>query len=469
MRLAPLLVASACAHAAAPFPKPIAAAPATAAASAPSSAPAPAPGLTIPIEQMTLPSGLRVVVSPNHTVPVVAVGVYYRVGFRIEPQGRTGFAHLFEHMMFQGSQNLGKMELGRLIQSNGGIFNGSTRFDFTSYYEVAPTNALETILWAEADRMRGLAVTDENLKNQKEVVANEVRVNVINAPYGAFPWLLMPQVANENWHNAHNFYGDLADIEAAKLDEVQAFFATYYVPANAVLVLVGDVQPGVAFALATKYFGTIPSPPPPAPVDVSEPRQEKEKRRTVTDALATRPALAIGYHMPPRGTPEAHAMLIIQKILAEGADSLLHQALVQRRGLTGEISSAINLLGNAWDYAGPMTLDIWMFHDQGTKPDELLGAIDAEVERLRTVPVDQATLARAQVKARAAFYDTLSEQAGLGKLDLLASFALFDDDPTRVNGLDAALRQVTPELVLATAREYLRPGNRTVLVLEVKP
>src|ERR1700680_2317440 len=184
----------------------------------------------VPAEYYKLPNGLRVVLSQDHTAPTVCVGVYYRIGFRIEPRDRTGFAHLFEHMMFQGSANLGKMEFIKLVQSNGGVLNGSTRFDFTNYFEVLPSNKLETALWAEADRMSGLAVTDDNLKNQQGVVGNEVKVNVLNAPYGGFPWIDLPMAANTNWYNAHNFYGDLTDIEAAKLDEVKQFFDTYYAP-----------------------------------------------------------------------------------------------------------------------------------------------------------------------------------------------------------------------------------------------
>src|SRR5580698_6149753 len=235
---------------------------AVAAPAATTGAPSPAGSVgdfKIPIEYYKLPNGLRVVLSPDHTSPIICVGVYYHIGFRIEPRDRTGFAHLFEHMMFQGSQNLGKMEFIKLVQQNGGILNGSTRFDFTNYFEVLPSNKLETALWAEADRMKGLAVTGDNLKNQQGVVGNEVKVNVLNQPYGGFPWLWLPQYANENWYNAHNFYGDLKDIEAAKLDEVQAFFKTYYSPNNAALAVVGDFHPEQAKAMIAKYFGAIPS------------------------------------------------------------------------------------------------------------------------------------------------------------------------------------------------------------------
>src|SRR5689334_1480978 len=202
--------------------------PALLAARAGRAAPSPGTGVApvssasfkIPVAYRKLPNGLRVVVSENHAAPIVVVEVMYRIGFRIEPKNRTGFAHLFEHMMFQGSENLGKMEFIKLVQQNGGTLNGSTRFDFTNYFEVLLANKLETALWAEADRMKGLAITQANLTNQQGVVKNEVKVNVLNQPYGGFPWLDMPQYANENWYNAHNFYGDLKDLDSAKLEDV---------------------------------------------------------------------------------------------------------------------------------------------------------------------------------------------------------------------------------------------------------
>src|SRR5256885_6580784 len=230
----------------------------------------------VPVEYYKLPNGLRVVLSPDHTSPTICIGVYYRIGFRVEPKARTGFAHLFEHMMFQGSQNLGKMEFIKLVQQNGGILNGSTRFDFTNYFEILPSNKLETALWAEADRMNGLAVTEDNLKNQQGVVGNEVKVNVINRPYGGFPWLDMPQYANTNWYNAHNFYGDLKDIEAATLPDVTQFFKTFYAPNNAALAVVGDFDPAAAKQFVEKYFGRIAARHfPPRPVLTSRKREKK--------------------------------------------------------------------------------------------------------------------------------------------------------------------------------------------------
>src|SRR5467141_747560 len=252
----------------------------------------------VPVEYYKLSNGLRVVLSPDHTSPTICVGVYYRIGFRIEPKDRTGFAHLFEHMMFQGSQNLGKMEFIKLVQTNGGVLNGSTRFDFTNYFEIVPSHTLETVLWAEADRMHGLAVTEDNLKNQQGVVGNEEKVNVLNRPYGGFPWIDLPMAANVNWYNAHNFYGELTDIEAAKLTDVQAFFKTYYAPNNVALAIVGDFDPAEAKTFVEKYFGSLKPSDLPAQPDLSEPRQEKEKRTTKSDPLAKRPAIALGYHMP---------------------------------------------------------------------------------------------------------------------------------------------------------------------------
>jgi zinc protease len=422
----------------------------------------------IPIEYYKLPNGLRVVLSPDHTSPIICVGVYYHIGFRIEPRDRTGFAHLFEHMMFQGSQNLGKMEFVRLVQTNGGILNGSTRFDFTNYFEVLPSNKLETALWAEADRMGGLAVTDANLTNQQGVVGSEVKQNVLNRPLGGFPWLDMPQVANTNWYNAHNFYGDIKDIEAAKLNEVQDFFKTYYAPNNAALAIVGDFDPAEAKKFVEKYFGPLKASNLPPQPDLKEPRQEKEKRETKTDALTKRPALAVAYHVPERGTPEYYAMILLDQILIEGDDSLLYQELVQKRGYTGGVEGGINLLGNPYDYQGPMLFIADLLYDPSTKPDDIISAMNTVIEPLRTKAVDQKTLDRALVKARSDLYDTFGTQGGFGLMDILASFALFDDDPGKVNTLASQLEKVTPELLQKTAAEYLRPENRTVLVVEPK-
>ena len=422
---------------------------------------------SVPVEYHTLDNGLRVVFSEDRTAPTVVVAVYYGIGFRVEPQGRTGFAHLFEHMMFQGSENLGKMEFVGLIQENGGILNGSTRFDYTNYFEVVPAHTLETVLWAEADRMRGLDITAENLTNQQGVVKSEVRVNVLNQPYGGFPWLDMPQYANENWHNAHNFYGDLEELDAATLEDVSTFFERFYAPNNAALVITGDFDFDEARAWVDEYFGGIPMGPVIEEVDLSEPRQEQEKRATKHDALANRPAVAFGYHMPDRNTPEYWAMGLLDQILLQGQDSWLHQALVQREGLTGGVSGGINAgLGNMFNYRGPMLWTASLFHDNEQPVGEIEAVFDEVIERAQTTEVDQMTLDRAKVKMRSSIFTALEQLFGFGRADLLASFALFDDDPARINELEASFDAVTPAMIRQVAEEYLRSTNRTVLIVE---
>jgi zinc protease len=420
----------------------------------------------VPITYYKLRNGLRVILSPDSTAPTVVVGVYYRIAFRVEPRDRTGFAHLFEHMMFQGSQNLGKMEFIRLVQENGGVLNGSTRFDFTNYFELLPSNKLETALWAEADRMKGLAITEENLKNQQGVVSNEVKVNVLNQPYGGFPWLWMPQYANSNWYNSHNFYGELKDIEAATLADVQAFFKTYYAPNNAALAIVGDFDPAEAKAMVAKYFDGIAPAKLPPPPDLTEPRQDKEKAVTRPDPLANRPALAFAYHMPPRNSPEYFAMGLLDKMLVQGDDSLLYQELVKENGYTGNISGAINELGNMFNYDGPMLWTVSLFHDATVKPDQIMSAVDRVIDQVQAKSVEQSLLDRSVTKLRSSLYDTLAEFGGFGRADLMASYALFDDNPAKIDSLEDEFRNVTPELVERTAREYLRKTNRTVLLIE---
>ncbi|NJN27071.1 MAG: insulinase family protein [Cyclobacteriaceae bacterium] len=417
----------------------------------------------IPIEYFTLDNGLKVILSQDTTTPTVVVAVYYNIGFRIEPKDRTGFAHLFEHMMFQGSENLGKMEFVNLVQKNGGILNGSTRFDFTNYFEVVPAHKLETMLWAEADRMKGLAITQENLSNQQGVVMNEVKVNVLNQPYGGFPWLDMPQYANENWYNAHNFYGDLEDLEAASLDDVQEFFKTYYAPNNAALAIVGDFETDAAKQWVSQYFAGIPSVKLPEKPDIAEPVQTEEKRFTKDDPLANRPAMAIAYHMPAKNTDEYYAMGLIDQVLLQGDNSLLYQELVKRQGYTSDVNGSINYLGNMFNYNGPM---LWMFdftYDQGIEKDSLLASVDSVFGRLATEGVTREQLDMAMIKLRSSFYDELGTYFGVGKADLLCTFALFDDDPSKINHIEEHFARVTPELINKTIKEYLVPEHRTIL------
>jgi predicted Zn-dependent peptidase len=426
----------------------------------------PVAALNVAVDYYKLPNGLRVVLSEDHSVPVATVGVYYNIGFRIEPKDRTGFAHLFEHLMFQGSANLAKGQFFKIVQGLGGQLNGSTRFDFTNYFEAFPSNALETMLWVEADRMRSLAITQENLVNQQGVVKEEVKVNVLNQPYGGFPWLQLPQYANENWYNAHNFYGDLQQIDAATLDEARTFFNTYYVPGNAVLVVAGDFDAAQAKAWITQNFASIAARPVPPMPDISEPKQLKEKHAIQKDALAPRPALAVGYHVPPRWTPEHFAFGLIDEILLQGDASRLHRDLVQKRGYADSVSGGINLLGNMFNYSGPMLWSASLLHDPSTSEAQIMAAFDENIARIRTEPVTQDELDRARRTIRSQLYDLVGSSTRVGLVDLLACFALFDDDPARINRIEAEFAKVTPELVQRTAQEYLGPENRTVLVVE---
>jgi predicted Zn-dependent peptidase len=433
---------------------------------APAAPPAPEAGYQVPVDYYTLDNGLKVVLSPDKTAPIVTVAAYYNIGFRIEPKDRTGFAHLFEHLMFQGSGNLGKMEFIQLVQKNGGVLNGSTRFDFTNYFEIVPAHQLQPMLWAEADRMRGLNITQENLTNQQGVVKNEVKVNVLNQPYGGFPWLDMPQYANKNWYNAHNFYGELKDLDAANLDDVKSFFKTYYAPGNAVIVVVGDFEPAQAKTWIQQYFGNIPAGTLPAKVDLTEPRQEKEQRFSKDDKLATKPALAFAYHMPDKNTAEYYAMGLLDQILLQGKDSRFYQALVQQRGYSGAVTGGINSgLGNMFNYNGPMLWDASLIYDAHVPADSILAVVEREIRQLEAKGVTQQQLDLALVKMRSDLYDQVSQTFGFGKADLLASFALFDNDPARINRLEAEFRKVTPALLQKTIREYLRPTNRTVLTI----
>jgi predicted Zn-dependent peptidase len=423
-------------------------------------------GINIPIEYYKLGNGLKVILARDSSAPTVTVGVYYQIGMRIEPHDRTGFAHLFEHLMFQGSTNLGKMEFVRLVESNGGVFNGSTRLDFTNFFEIVPAHTLETILWAEADRMRGLAITQENLTNQQGVVKNEVNDNVLNQPYGGFPWLSMPQLANENWYNAHNFYGDLAHIDAATLEDARAFFDTYYAPNNAALVVAGDFEATQARAWIEKYFAPLAARTQPPRPDISEPAQLTGKRKSYVDPLAPRPALAVAWHVPERGTVDLYAFGLLDQILLQGEDSALWQKLVQERGYSGGVGGGINLLGNMFNYHGPMLWTVYMVHDPAVAPDTILADVDAEIARLKTAPPAPAELDRALTKIRADLYDLAGASDHFGLVDLLASFALFDDDPTLINRIESEFRAIKPEMISDVARRFLQDSQKSVLIVE---
>ena len=421
--------------------------------------------LQVPIQSAMLKNGLRVVIAPDTTAPVATVGVYYKIGFRLEPQGRSGFAHLFEHMMFQGSENAPKMQHIKLINSSGGVLNGSTMYDVTNYYEAVPTNALERVLWLEADRMRALKVDDENLRNQRDVVKEEVRVNVLNQPYGGFPWLDMPPVAFRNWANAHNFYGDFADLDAAGLADVQKFFRTYYVPNNAVLLMLGDLNPEEGLALAERYFAAIPAGAAPQFADPSEPTQKQERRGHVEEKFGTLPAMAIGYVLPKRRTPDWHAMALLDNALHGGRAGRIHRELVLEKQIAVEADGGIDDL---FGYNGPSQMTTRILHKPEYTAEQTLGAFDQVMREVQEKGITEDELEQLKVKGRSDYFSTLEGGRGgymprYGLMHLLACFTLFDGEPQLVNTILDGFLAVTRDEIQAVAQKYLRPENRAIV------
>jgi len=421
--------------------------------------------LQVPIEYKTLKNGLGVVIAPDAAAPVVTLGVYYKIGFRLEPQGRSGFAHLFEHMMFQGSENAAKMQHIKLINSSGGVLNGSTMYDVTNYYEAVPSNALERVLWLEADRMRALKVDDENLKNQRDVVKEEVRVNVMNQPYGGFPWLDMPPVAFRNWANSHNFYGDFADLDAASLADVQSFFRTYYLPNNAVLLLLGDVKPEEGFAMAEKYFDGIPAGAPPPFADPAEPPQKEERRGYVEEKFGTLPAMAIGYVMPPRRTADWFAMAMLDQALHGGRAGRIHRELVLEKQVAVEADGGID---DIFGYNGPTQMTTRILHKPEYSSEQTLAAFDEVLREVREKGIAADELEEIKVKWRSDYYSTLEGGRGgymprYGLMHLLACFTLFDKEPGLVNSILDGFLSVKLEDIKRVADKYLQPENRAIV------
>lgn len=421
--------------------------------------------LHIPVEHITLANGLRVVASPDRSAPFVTVGVYYQIGFRLEPFGRSGFAHLFEHMMFQGSENAGKMEHIRLINASGGLLNGTTNYDLTNYFESVPSNALERVLWLEADRMRALKVDDENLRNQRDVVKEEVRVNVMNQPYGGFPWLDLPPVAFRNWPNAHNFYGDFVDLDAATLDDVQHFFRTYYAPNNAVLLIMGDFEVQEGFALARKYFEDIPKAPLPPKADVTEPPQIEERRGEVIEKFGPLPAMAIGYTLPARESKDWFAATLMDGVLHGSRAGRIHRELVLEKQIAIEATGG----GDSIDTNGPTQMVTRIFHRPDVESGEVIAAFDSIIHDLQENGISEDELAPVKVKFRSDYYSMLEGGMGshmprFGLMHYLACFTLFDGDPNRINTLLDGFEAVTPAEIQAAAKKYLVPKNRAIVM-----
>jgi predicted Zn-dependent peptidase len=422
------------------------------------------PAPSYPLVRRTLDNGLRVVLAPDRGAPVVGIAVYYDVGIRSEPEGRTGFAHLFEHLMFQGSANLEKLAHFRYVQASGGTFNGSTHLDYTNYYEVLPSNALERGLFLEADRMRSPRITAENLANQIAVVKEEIRVNVLNRPYGGFPWLQLPPVLFESFPNAHNGYGDFVDLENSTVAAAVDFFDRYYPPANAVLAVGGDLDPDQTLQLIERHFGDIPGRPAPPRPDFTEPDLTAERRESTVDTLAPLPAVAAGWRVPDpvSDLPGYLPYVVLAEVLSDGDASRLEQRLVQRDRVVTQLACYLGLMGDPFDARDPTALVFQAHHAPTASADTVLASATEELDRLATDGLSAGELDRVRARIVAQLFRDVDPVLGRtlalagmeqqhGRAELLMELP----------GLLAAVGDADVRWAAAT----LVPGRRAVLEL----
>jgi zinc protease len=422
------------------------------------------PAPSFDITHHTLDNGLRVIVAPDRSAPVVGIAVLYDVGFRSEPEGRTGFAHLFEHLMFQGSATLEKLEHFRYVESSGGTFNGSTHFDYTNYYEALPSNALERGLFLEADRMRGPRITEENLANQLDVVKNEIRVNVMNAPYGGFPWIYLPAVLFDSFANSHNGYGGFEDLESATTDDAKDFFRRYYAPSNAILAVTGDVDADGVLALVDKHFADIKKRRGPKRPSFAEPPLTAERRETHADPHAPIPAVAIGYRVPDpvNSLDQLLAMLLLAEALSDGDASRLQRRLVQRDHLVTDISVYLGEFGDPFDERDPTALTISAHYPDASSLDTILRAIDEELARVADDGLDRGELDRVRIRLVSVLVRDLD--AVISRTLEFAKFELLHGRAELIAELPERLSAITEDDVRAAART-LGPDRRAVLEL----
>ena len=417
-------------------------------------------GWKIPIQSKALPNGLTVVVSEDHSSPTFGLSIAYRIGFRLEPKGRTGFAHLFEHMMFEGTPDAPKGTLARVVEGGGGVLNGSTRYDYTNYISSAPVSALDAILWLEANRMKTLDFSEKNLENQQQVVKEEIRVNVKNRPYGLFFWTDLAGKAFDKWENAHDGYGSFEDLDAAKLADVESFFRSYYGPANAVLGVAGDVAPADVLAKAEKYFGDIPARPAPPPPDVTEPLNTAERTLEEKDPLARVPAIAVGFKMPARGSRDHVPSAVLGDVLASGDASRLYLGLVKGRELLLQLNGGVNWpLGDPWTYRGPTLLVLFGLYKPTTSAKAVVDAIGEEVDRVAREGVPEAELDRVKTKMKSDYYAGL--EMFINRANAIALAQLLGGDASFVNEIPARIDAVTAADLKRVASTYLTSANRT--------
>jgi zinc protease len=424
------------------------------------------PATNYPVERFTLANGLRVVLAPDRSAPVIGVAVVYDVGIRSEPEGRTGFAHLFEHLMFQGSENLEKLAHFRYVQGSGGTFNGSTHLDYTDYFETLPANALERALFLEADRMRGPRLTEENLRNQVDVVKEEIRVNVLNRPYGGFPWLRLPPVVFDTFPNAHDGYGSFVDLESATVEDAAGFFEKYYACGNAILAVAGDLDVATTTALVEKHFGDVPARPAPARPSFAEPDLDGERRQSYTDPLAPLPAVAAAWRVPdPIGDLAGYLpYVVLAEVLTDGDASRLVERLILRDRTATSVGGYIGFMGEPWEVRDPTALLLQAFLPPGGDVDKVLRAVDEELDRVATGGLSPGELARTQ--ARMATHLLRDSDPVISRALRMAVLEQQRGAPELINELPRLVGSVTAERVVAAAAT-LRPERRASI--EVVP
>lgn len=406
------------------------------------------------IEEYSLSNGLRVVLNRDDSVPVVAVAVYYNVGSRNEREGRTGFAHLFEHMMFQGSENVKKAEHFQFIMKAGGTMNGTTSSERTNYFETLPANQLPLALWLESDRMRSLAVTQENLDNQREAVKEEKRLRYDNQPYGQI-FDLINEMIYRNFANSHSTIGSMEHLDAATVEDVQDFFRVFYAPNNAVVAISGSFETPVAKQLVETYFGDIPSQPLPPELDVTEPREVASNYREWEDKLAPFPAFLVGWKIPQRRSPDFYALYLAGKLLYDGESSRLYQKLVK-----GD-ESVIQLFGFTDERRGPSSIFVGAI----PKPEKDLSRIrDVIMTEIRDIAEHGPTAEEMQKLHNQLINDAVrTRQSSMSRAQQIAEYALYDSDATLINSELDDLLAVTPQHIRDAAQTFLNTENRSLL------
>ncbi|HET7727160.1 MAG TPA: pitrilysin family protein [Candidatus Limnocylindrales bacterium] len=414
---------------------------------------------TVEFSDERLPNGLRLIVAEDHLAPVVAVNIWYDVGSKHEQPGRTGFAHLFEHVMFQGSAHVGKAEHIALVQAAGGTMNGTTWLDRTNYFETMPSHQLELALWLEADRLGTLldALSQENLDNQREVVKNEKRWSYDNRPYGTWNEKLQGHLFPPEHPYHHSTIGSMEDLDAASLDDVKAFFRTWYAPNNAVLSVVGDAHRAQVREWVDRYFGGIPANPSiPELGDLSLPPTLGAERREVVHDQVPLPRVYFGFRAPVFGDERLDALDLAGQILAGGKGSRLHRRLVRDERLAQDVAFfTLGFVGGASISAG------WATVRPGVDVERVERAYAEELERLGMEPPTDDELSRAKALIEADELGALSRVEE--RADRLSMYATLFDDPGLINRMLPRYLAVTGEQIRAVAADVLVPDNRVVL------